>query len=74
MLWISIVQLDWSILVSNKNVTAIPDLVGFFKKLSLKNPLVVSPDQGGKERAKEFAKEFNLDYIALEKTRDRKNR
>ena len=58
--------------IKTKNVTAIPDLVGFFKKLSLKNPLVVSPDQGGKERAKDFAKEFNSDYIALEKTRDRK--
>ena len=58
--------------IKTKNITAIPDLVGFFKKLSLKNPLIVSPDQGGKERAKEFAKEFNSDYIALEKTRDRK--
>ena len=58
--------------IKTKNVTAIPDLVGYFKKLSLKNPLIVSPDQGGKERAKEFAKEFNSDYIALEKTRDRK--
>ena len=58
--------------IKTKNVTAIPDLVGFFKKLSLKNPLIVSPDQGGKKRAKEFAKEFNSDYIALEKTRDRK--
>ena len=58
--------------MKTKNVTAIPDLVRYFKKLSLKNPLVVSPDQGGKERAKEFAKEFNSDYIALEKTRDRK--
>jgi ribose-phosphate pyrophosphokinase len=58
--------------IKTKNVTAIPDLVTYFKKLSLENPLVVSPDQGGKERAKEFAKEFNSDYIALEKTRDRK--
>ncbi|MDC0885489.1 ribose-phosphate pyrophosphokinase [Nitrosopumilus sp.] len=58
--------------IKTKNVTAIPDLVKYFKKLSLENPLVVSPDQGGKERAKEFAKEFNSDYIALEKTRDRK--
>ena len=58
--------------IKTKNVTAIPDLVGFFKKLSLKNPLIVSPDQGGKKRAKEFAKEFNSDYIALKKTRDRK--
>ena len=40
--------------------------------MSLKNPLVVSPDQGGKERAKEFAKELGSKYIALEKTRDRK--
>ena len=58
--------------IKTKNVTAIPDLAEYFKKLRLKNPLVVSPDQGGKERAKEFAKEFNSDYIALEKTRDRK--
>ena len=58
--------------IKTKNVTAVPDLAEYFKKLSLKNPLVVSPDQGGLERAKEFAKEFNSDYIALEKTRDRK--
>ena len=58
--------------IKTKNVTAIPDLVGFFKKLSLKNPLVVSPDQGGKERAKAFAKEFGLEFIALQKKRDRK--
>ena len=55
-----------------KNVTAIPDLVQYVKKLRLKNPLVVSPDQGGRERAKEFAKEFGSEYITLEKKRDRK--
>jgi len=59
-------------LIKSKNVTAIPDLVKYFKKLSLKNPLVVSPDQGGKDRAKEFAKEFGSEHIALEKKRDRK--
>jgi ribose-phosphate pyrophosphokinase len=58
--------------IKTKNVTAIPELVRFVKKLSLKNPLVVSPDQGGKERAKEFAKELGSEYIALEKKRDRK--
>ncbi len=58
--------------IKSKNVTAIPDLVKYFKKLSLKNPLVVSPDQGGKDRAKEFAKKFESEYIALEKKRDRK--
>ena len=58
--------------IKTKNVSAIPELVQYFKKLSLKNPLVVSPDQGGKERAKEFAKELGSEYIALEKKRDRK--
>ena len=58
--------------IKSKNVTAIPDLVKYFNKLSLKNPLVVSPDQGGKDRAKEFAKEFESEYITLEKKRDRK--
>ena len=58
--------------IKSKNVTAIPDLVKYFKKLSLRNPLVVSPDQGGKERAKAFAKEFGLEFIALQKKRDRK--
>ncbi|MGY5146418.1 MAG: ribose-phosphate diphosphokinase [Candidatus Nitrosopumilus sp. bin_7KS] len=58
--------------IKTKNVSAIPELVRYFKKLSLDNPLVVSPDQGGKERAKEFAKELGSEYIALEKKRDRK--
>ena len=58
--------------IKSKNVTAVPDLVRYFKKLSLKNPLIVSPDQGGKDRAKEFAKEFELEYMTLEKKRDRK--
>jgi len=58
--------------IKSKNVTAIPDLVKYFKKLSLKNPLVVSPDQGGKDRAKEFAKKFESKYIVLEKKRDKK--
>jgi len=58
--------------IKSKNVSAIPALVKYFKKLSLKSPLVVSPDQGGKGRAKEFAKKFESEYIALEKKRDRK--
>ena len=58
--------------IKAKNVSAIPELVRHFKKLSLKNPLVVSPDQGGKDRAREFAKEFKSDFIALDKKRDRR--
>ena len=59
--------------IKTKNISAIPELVQYFKKLSLKNPLVVSPDQGGKERAKEFAEKLGSEYIALEKKRDRKS-
>jgi len=58
--------------IKTENVTAIPDLVMYFKKLSLKNPLVVSPDKGGKNRAKEFAEKFESEYIALEKKRNKK--
>jgi ribose-phosphate pyrophosphokinase len=59
--------------IKSKNITAIPDLAKYFKKMNLKKPLVVSPDQGGKDRAKEFANKFESEYIALEKKRDRKN-
>ena len=59
--------------IKTENISAIPELVQYFKKLSLKNPLVVSPDQGGKERAKEFAEKLGSEYIALEKKRDRKS-
>ena len=58
--------------IKSENITAIPDLVEHFKKLRLKKPLVVSPDQGGKQRAREFAREFGVEYIALEKKRDKK--
>ncbi len=58
--------------IKTKNLTAIPELVQHIKKLNLKNPLVVSPDQGGIERARNFAKELGSEYIALEKKRDRK--
>jgi ribose-phosphate pyrophosphokinase len=55
-----------------ENVTAIPDLAKYFSKMKLTNPLVVSPDSGGKERAKQFAKLLKTDYIFLEKQRDRR--
>ena len=55
-----------------KNVSAVPKLVKYFKKLRLNEPLVVSPDLGGSQRAKEFAKIYETDFIALEKQRNRK--
>jgi len=57
--------------IKTKNVSAIPELVQHIKKLNLIDPLVVSPDQGGKDRAEKFAKELGSEYIALEKKRDR---
>lgn len=59
--------------IKTKNVSAIPELVKYFRKMKLTDPLVVSPDEGGKGRAREFAKYFNSDYIALSKLRDRKS-
>ena len=58
--------------ISTKNISAVPELVKYFKKLRLKEPLVISPDLGGTARAKEFAKLFKSDYISLKKQRDRK--
>lgn len=54
-----------------KNVSAVPELARHFKGLGLNDPLVVSPDQGGRGRAAEFAAVFGTDHIALEKHRDR---
>ena len=58
--------------IKSENISAIPDLAKYLKKMNLRNPLIVSPDQGGKQRAKEFATEFNAEFIALQKQRDRK--
>ena len=55
-----------------ENVSAITELAKYFKKIKLKNPLVVSPDTGGSLRAKKFAGLLNTDFIALKKSRNRK--
>ncbi len=58
--------------ISSKNVSAVPQLVKYFKKLKLKEPLIISPDLGGIQRAKEFAKIYGTNFIALKKLRNRK--
>ena len=58
--------------IKYENISAIPDLTRYFKKINLKNPIVVSPDQGGKERAKDFAYNFGSEFTALKKQRNRK--
>ena len=47
------------------NVSAIPELAKYFKKLKIKKPLVVSPDTGGSLRAKKFASLLNTDFVTL---------
>jgi ribose-phosphate pyrophosphokinase len=58
--------------IPTENISAIPELAKYFKKLKLKNPLVVSPDMGGALRAKKFASLLNTDFITLKKSRNRK--
>jgi len=58
--------------IPTENVSAVPELVNYFKKLNLKNPLVVSPDVGGSSRSKKFASLLKTDFIVLKKHRDRK--
>lgn len=39
--------------------------------MTINNPIVVSPDEGGIERAKKFARLINANILSLVKTRDR---
>jgi len=57
--------------IPKENVSAIPELAKYFKKMKLKNALVVSPDMGGSLRAKKFAGLLNIDFVALKKSRNR---
>jgi len=57
--------------IPKENVSAIPELAKYFKKMKLKNALVVSPDMGGSLRAKKCASLLNIDFIALKKSRKR---
>jgi len=58
--------------IPKENVSAIPELAKYFKRMKLKDALVVSPDMGGSLRAKRFASLINTDFIALKKSRNRK--
>ena len=50
-----------------------PVLLGYFQNLKLHNPIVVSPDAGGVERARAFAKLLNADLAIVDKRRPRPN-
>ena len=57
--------------IPKENVSAIPELAKYFKKMKLKDALVVSPDMGGALRAKKFASMLQTNFIALKKSRNR---
>ena len=50
-----------------------PVLLQYFQDLKLDNPIVVSPDAGGVERARAFAKLLNADLAIVDKRRPRPN-
>lgn len=53
-----------------KNITAMPVFADYFReKGSLDNFVVVSPDMGGKKRAKAFAEELNVGLSVIHKER-----
>ncbi len=52
---------------------AAPVLIEYIKKKKLKNRVVVSPDAGGVERARAFAKRINATVAFIDKRRPRQN-
>jgi ribose-phosphate pyrophosphokinase len=51
-----------------------PVFLKYFRKLKLHRPVVVSPDAGGVERARAFAKRLNAQLAIVDKRRPRPNR
>ncbi len=58
--------------IPTQNLSAVNELVKYFKNLDLEDPIVISPDKGGFERAKNFANILGVDCISLEKCRNRR--
>ncbi|MBI3554284.1 MAG: ribose-phosphate pyrophosphokinase [Elusimicrobia bacterium] len=52
---------------------AAPIVLDYFRKKNLKNLAVVSPDVGGTERARAFAKRMNAQLVIIDKRRPRPN-
>jgi ribose-phosphate pyrophosphokinase len=66
-------RLAMSYFTSIQNVSSIPLLADYASKMKLHEPIAVSPDAGGTNRAEEFARHLKIDMIALKKSRDRVN-
>ena len=64
-------QLAMSYFASIQNVSSVPLLADYASKMKLRDPIAVSPDAGGTNRAKEFARQLDIDVIVLKKSRHR---
>ena len=64
-------KLAMSHFASVQNVSSIPLLAEYASRMMLCRPIAVSPDAGGADRAKEFAKHSKIDALVLKKSRDR---
>ena len=64
-------QLAMSYFASIQNVSSVPLLANYASKMKLRDPIAVSPDVGGTNRAKEFARLLDIDVIVLKKSRHR---
>lgn len=64
-------QLAMSYFQSIQNVSSIRLLADYATNMKLVDPIAVSPDEGGTNRAKEFARHLNIDFISLKKSRHR---
>jgi ribose-phosphate pyrophosphokinase len=54
------------------DLSAIPSLASYVKKnITLNKPIVISPDEGGIQRANKFARVIGIDMLSLIKKRDR---
>jgi len=64
-------QLAMSYFTSIQDVSSVPLLANYASKMRLHDPIAVSPDEGGTNRAKEFARHLDIDVVALRKYRHR---
>ena len=55
------------------NLMALPVFISHFKKMKLKDLVIVSPDAGGVERARLFARKLNADLAIADKKRTAPN-
>ncbi|MEM3586469.1 MAG: ribose-phosphate diphosphokinase [Candidatus Jordarchaeaceae archaeon] len=54
-----------------KNISAVPQIGRYLKNFELTNPLIISPDEGAIERAKNLAAFMDAEYVTFIKSRDK---